>query len=76
MVSSLLCILIYSKSEEEHFLHLKLVLDVVRKDKLYVNLKKCRFLQDGLLFLGFLISRDGMRIHDEKVKVILEWPIP
>lgn len=69
-------ILIYSKTEEEHLLHLKLVLYMLRKEKLYVNLNKYIFLQDSLVFLGFVISIDGMRMDDEKAKAILEWPIP
>jgi hypothetical protein len=45
-------ILIYSKDEDEHLDHIHKVLWVLKKNKLYVNLKKCVFLQTKLIFLG------------------------
>ena len=44
-------ILIYSKSNEEHFSHLREVLGVLEKSKLYVNLKKCSFMERNYYFL-------------------------
>ena len=69
-------ILIYSKSNEEHFSHLREVLMVLEKSKLYVNLKKCSFMTKKLLFLGFVLSGDGIQVVREKVKAIREWPTP
>ena len=69
-------ILIYSKTEEEHIKHVREVLKVLRENKLFVNLKKCIFLSRRLLFLGFVISSDGISVDDEKVRAIREWPIP
>ena len=54
--------------------YLNVILDVLRKHQLYVNLKKCRFLQESLVFLGFVISTRGVKMDLEKVKKILEWP--
>ena len=45
-------ILIYSKNMNNHVVHLKYVLDVLRKEKLFANLKKCTFCIDKLVFLG------------------------
>ena len=56
--------------------HLKVILDVLRKHQLYVNLKKCQFLQESLVFLGFVISAGGVKMDSEKVRAILEWPSP
>ena len=53
-------ILVYSKSSEEHFSHLKDVLAVLKKNKLYVNLKRCSFMTKKLLFIGFVVSGDGI----------------
>ncbi|KAL9816571.1 putative nucleotidyltransferase, Ribonuclease H [Arabidopsis thaliana] len=61
---------------EEHVEHLKTVLEVLRKEKLYVNLKKCTFGTDNLVFLGFVVSTDGVKVDEEKVKAIREWPSP
>ncbi|XP_048628610.1 uncharacterized protein LOC125575724 [Brassica napus] len=69
-------ILVYSKSLEEHIKHLRTVLDVLRKEKLFANLKKCTFCTDNLVFLGFVVSADGVKVDQEKVKAIQEWPIP
>src|ERR1700732_182620 len=44
-------ILIYSKNLKEHVMHLKSVLEILRKEKLFVNLKKCTFCTDKLVFL-------------------------
>ncbi|KAK0572561.1 hypothetical protein LWI29_033492 [Acer saccharum] len=69
-------ILIYSKNLYEHVEHLKLVLDVLRKEKLFANLKKCTFCTDRLVFLGFIVSAEGIGVDEEKVKAIKEWPKP
>ena len=49
-------ILNYSRSMEEHLEYLQAVLDVLRREKLYANLKKCNFGTDRLVFLGFVIN--------------------
>jgi hypothetical protein len=69
-------ILIYSPDEETHLRHLREVLIVLRKNHLYVNKKKCNFLQDRLVFLGFVVGKDGVQVDETKVKAIREWPTP
>ncbi|XP_033139473.1 uncharacterized protein LOC117131451, partial [Brassica rapa] len=69
-------ILVYSKCLEDHIEHLRAVLDVLRKEKLYANLKKCTFCTDNLVFLGFVVSADGVKVDQEKIKAIQEWPSP
>ena len=63
-------ILIYSKSLEEHVMHLQSVLNVLRKEKLYANMKKCTFCTDKLMFLSFIVSAQGIRVDEEKIKAI------
>ena len=41
-----------------------------------INLKKCSFMQEEIVCLGFVISVDGLKLNLEKVKTILEWPTP
>ena len=69
-------ILIYSQSKEEHLAHLRQVLLTLREAKLYVNLKKCSFMQPHVLFLGFIVSEHGISADPEKIRVIREWPEP
>ncbi|PKI73073.1 hypothetical protein CRG98_006568 [Punica granatum] len=69
-------ILVYNKTLEEHAQHLRRVFKILRRRKLYGNMKKCRFCQNKVVFLGFVISAQGVEIDKEKVKVIREWPTP
>ena len=69
-------ILIYSKNINDHVVHLKSVLDVLRKEKLFANLKKCAFCTDKLVFLGFVVSAQGIQVNEEKVRAIQEWLSP
>jgi hypothetical protein len=62
-------ILIYKKN-------LKFVLEILRKEWLFANLKKCTFCTDKLVFLGFVVSKRGIEVNEEKVKAIQEWPTP
>ena len=65
-----------TKSKEEHVGHLRKVFKVLRKNKLYENLKKCVFMTNSLLFLGYVMSSEGIKVYKEKVKAIGEWPTP
>ena len=69
-------IMIYNKSNEKHLSHLREVLAVLEKSKLYVNLKKCSFMTKKLLFLRFVESGEGIQVDEEKIKAIREWPTP
>jgi hypothetical protein len=69
-------ILIYNHSKEEHLRHLRLVLNKLQKEKLLINLKKCTFMKTKLIYLGFFISQKGLKMDQEKVKAIIEWPTP
>ncbi|GJX43323.1 transposon ty3-I gag-pol polyprotein [Tanacetum coccineum] len=67
-------ILIYSKSEKEHLRHLREVLIAL---SLYINLKKCNFLTDKISCCScFIITSHGIRVDEDKVRAIREWPKP
>ena len=68
-------ILIYSKDEEEHLSHLREVLLALQANKLYINLK-FSFMTSHLLFLRFIVRKDGIQVDETKVKAIREWPTP
>jgi hypothetical protein len=67
-------ILIFSKSREEHVKHVKQVLDVLRKEKLFLKMSKCEFGKTSLIYLGNIVGVGELKIDPSKVKVILEWP--
>ena len=69
-------IMIYSKTPEDHREHTKLVLEALRKHGLFAKAEKCRFDQAEVEFLGYLVSRDGVRMDGGKVKTGQEWPEP
>ncbi|KAG8490988.1 hypothetical protein CXB51_014131 [Gossypium anomalum] len=69
-------ILVYSKTLEEHVPHLRAVLETLRKEVLYANLKKCSFCTDKVVFLGYVVSANGLEVDQEKVRAIQEWPRP
>ena len=69
-------ILIFSKSKEEHLTHLELVLKKLREKELKINLDKCVFMKEELVFLGFVISKGNLKMDPEKVEAILNWPTP
>ncbi|GJR60555.1 putative reverse transcriptase domain-containing protein [Tanacetum coccineum] len=53
-------ILVYSKSEEEHERHLRIVLEILRQKKLYAKFSKCEFWLQQVAFLGHIVSADGI----------------
>ncbi len=70
-------ILIYTESEGEEYVQaVRWVLDQLRKHSLYANLKKCRFHQDEVRFLGYIVSHQGIRMEEERIKTVREWPEP
>ena len=69
-------ILIFKKTLDEHLLHIRRVLERLREEKMLINLKKCSFVKRELVYLGFVISSEGLKMDLEKVKAILEWPTP
>ncbi|CAJ2659015.1 unnamed protein product [Trifolium pratense] len=64
------------KTKEEHLEHVRLVLQVLQENQLYINLKKCTFSTNKLLFLGFVVGEDGIQVDEEKVRAIRDRPAP
>jgi len=69
-------ILIYSKTEEEHAEHLKIVLQVLKEKKLYAKLSKCEFWLNEVSFLGHVISGNGIVVDSSKVDAVSQWETP
>jgi len=69
-------ILIYSKNLTKYLDHLHNVLSVLRSEKLYANLKKRAFCMEKIVFLGYVVTAQGIEMDEEKVKVIRDWPPP
>eukprot|EP00253_Pinus_taeda_P019019 PITA_19019 len=69
-------ILIYSRTIEEHHENLRIVLQTLREHQLYAKFSKCDFFKEEIQYLGHVISKDGIAVDPEKIKAIMDWPIP
>ena len=69
-------ILIFSKSMEEHEGHLRIVFQILREKKLYARFKKCKFWLNQVVFLGHVISEEGISVDPSKVEVVVDWARP
>ena len=69
-------ILVYSKDEQEHEQHLKIVLQTLREKKLYAKLNKCDFWLKVVSFLGHIVSAEGIRVDPTKIEAVVNWKPP
>jgi hypothetical protein len=69
-------ILIFSKMKAEHLKHLAIVMRKLQQEKLLINMKKSSFMQTELIYFGFVISANELKMDPEKVEVIKNWPSP
>ena len=69
-------ILMYSKDQESHDTHLRVVLETLRKEQLYAKLSKCEFWMNEVSFLGHIVSKEGIRVDPKKIEVVVEWKSP
>jgi hypothetical protein len=69
-------ILVFSKNEEEHINHVRLVLEKLRTAGLYAKLEKCVFHQPQVEFLGYIISGEGLSMDPKKIRTVTEWKKP
>nr|GEU53329.1 putative reverse transcriptase domain-containing protein [Tanacetum cinerariifolium] len=69
-------ILIYSKNEQEHREHIKLILELLKREKLYAKFSKCEFWIPKVQFLGNVIDSRGIHVDPAKIKCIKDWASP
>ncbi|GJV97386.1 putative reverse transcriptase domain-containing protein [Tanacetum coccineum] len=69
-------ILIYSKNKEEHEEHLKLILELLKKEELYAKFSKCEFWIPKVQFLGLVIDSKGIHVDPTKIELIKDWGSP
>jgi hypothetical protein len=69
-------ILIYSKTEGEHREHLRLMLELLKKEQLYAKFSKCDFWLREVQFLGHVVNEQGIHVDPAKISSIKEWATP
>jgi len=68
--------LICSKTLEHHVGYLRQVYHAMRNEQLYTNPKKCVSMTDKVVFLGFIVSAQGVSADPQKIQAIIEWSKP
>ncbi|GKE25405.1 putative reverse transcriptase domain-containing protein [Tanacetum coccineum] len=63
-------ILVYSKSKDEHKVHLRLVLELLKKEELYVKFSKCEFWLQEVQFLGYVVNQNGIYVDPSKIEAV------
>ncbi|WMV08820.1 hypothetical protein MTR67_002205 [Solanum verrucosum] len=69
-------ILIYSKSENEHVDHLRIVLQVLKDQQLFAKFSKCEFWLRSITFLGHIVSSKGIEVDTKKMDAVKSWRRP
>ncbi|KAI3788522.1 hypothetical protein L2E82_01291 [Cichorium intybus] len=69
-------ILVYSKSEAEHEVHLREVLHTLKNEQLYTKLSKCDFWLREVQFLGHVVSAEGIKVDPAKIEAVMKWEPP
>ncbi|GKC15281.1 putative reverse transcriptase domain-containing protein [Tanacetum coccineum] len=69
-------ILIYSKTKQEYKEHLKLILELLKKEGLYAEFSKCEFWIPKVQFLGHVIDSKGIHVDPAKIESIKDWASP
>ena len=69
-------ILVFSKTREQHIEDVKVVLRKLRENRLWAKLEKCEFFTRSVEFLGYIISPSGIAMDPNKVKAVVDWPVP
>lgn len=69
-------VLIFSKTLEDHVIHVRTILDEFRKHKLYAKESKCEFFRSEVKFLGFIVGADGVKVDPAKIEAVKVWPVP
>ena len=69
-------ILIYSRTEEQHAEHLRLVLETLKQHQLFAKFSKCQFWLTSIAFLGHVVSGSGISVDPQKIQAVVDWPRP
>ncbi|KAH0689385.1 hypothetical protein KY289_016743 [Solanum tuberosum] len=69
-------ILIYSRNEEDHGSHLRIVLQTLKENEFYAKFSKCEFCLESVALLGHIVSGDGIRVDTQKIEAVQNWPRP
>jgi hypothetical protein len=69
-------LIIYSDTLEEHIEHVKIMLDILKREKFYLSEGKLDFLSKCIKILGRVIDEDGIQMDPDKVDALVRWKAP
>ncbi|GJX67067.1 putative reverse transcriptase domain-containing protein, partial [Tanacetum coccineum] len=69
-------ILVYSKSKDENEVHLRLVLELLKKEELYAKFSKCEFWLQEVQFLSHVVNQNGIHVDPSKIEAMKNWKAP
>ncbi len=69
-------LLVFSETLEDHHTHLKKIFEIIKKNNLKLSIEKCNFLCSQVKYLGHIISSNGIRPDEDKLKSVENFPIP
>ncbi|KAD6796137.1 hypothetical protein E3N88_07033 [Mikania micrantha] len=69
-------ILIYSRNQQEHAQHLKLILELLAREKLYAKFSKYEFWLREVQFLGHVVNQNGIQVDPSKIQAVKQWETP
>ncbi|KAJ0814205.1 putative nucleotidyltransferase, Ribonuclease H [Helianthus annuus] len=69
-------ILIYSKTQADHEQHLRLTLELLKKEQLFAKFSKCEFWLKEVQFLGHIVDEQGIHVDPSKISAIKDWDTP
>ncbi|GJS66030.1 putative reverse transcriptase domain-containing protein [Tanacetum coccineum] len=67
---------VYLKSKDKHEVHLRLVLELLKKEELYAKFSKCEFWLQEVQFLGHVVNQNGIYVYPSKIEVVKNWKAP
>jgi len=69
-------ILVYNEDMGSHLSHLKTTLELLRQNKLFAKMSKCKFGSDEVDYLGHIVTAQGVCADPEKIQAMVDWPFP
>ncbi|KAJ9544391.1 hypothetical protein OSB04_024098 [Centaurea solstitialis] len=69
-------ILVCSRTKEDHVVHLREVLEVLRRERLYAKFSKCAFWLQEVQFLGHVVNQEGIKVDPSKIEAVMNWEVP
>jgi stage III sporulation protein SpoIIIAA len=69
-------LVIYNRTWEDHLRHVDEILNIMGEKSLFSMEEKCKFGLTVILYPGNVIGVKGVKVHQEKIKTILDWPTP